>query len=455
VVKGSAHILARVTNIRIMCRLAAVGVAGVVALALPASAAESAVAPLPRIAVVGGALVNSETGARFTPRGYNYVRLATPSGRFFHSTFEPGRYNATQVEAFLRQMQGDGYNAVRVFIDGGGLWDADAGVPHGIGNRMSDNTTGSPAYYDDVADFVRRAAVHGQYVIPIIDAFPQNGRYFNYQASFPPPTNPLGWPNSQYLSLQAIKTKNLYAQDFVTELRNRLGPLMSTLLAVELDNEAAYGADQAPFAQSSGVVTGPDGVRYDMAKPADRQQLADAGIVTYARYGAAGVRSVDPRLLVTVGTFTNAAVGKSGPDGLAVHCASGCSPTTDYRYPARALMLSQFAGLDFLDVHTYPGVGARTLGEDLASIEWDGVRGPVVMGEFGAYKPAFGNSVVTAAYGMRDREREGCAAGFQGFLFWSWDTTETADQQRFFTSAESGGAINGQLAPVVRPDACR
>jgi hypothetical protein len=253
----------------------------------------------------------------------------------------------------------------------------------------------------------------------------------------------------------AIKAKRQYAQDFVTELRDRLGtPMMTTLFAVSLDNEATWHADQAPFSRYEGSVTGPDGKTYDMANPVDRQQVADASIVLYASHGRTGARAADPDLLVTIGTFTHAAVAKTGPDGFAHYCSTQCDPGYDYRYPARALILSQFAGLDFLDVHSYPG-GSRTLAGDLASIEWSGVRGIVVMGEFGTYKHHYDDNITAAAYAARDHQVNSCASGFDGWLFWTWDTTDTADQWRLFTGAESHGAINGILAPIVRPDPCR
>jgi hypothetical protein len=48
-------------------------------------------------------------------------------------------------------------------------------------------------------------------------------------------------------------------------------------------------------------------------------------------------------------------------------------------------------------------------------------------------------------------------AGHQERLFWTWDTdttTSLASQSLFYSLANSRGAINGQLAPVARPNAC-
>ncbi len=431
-------------------------VVGVAALALLAAGvaprADADLTPLPRIAVLEGRLTDSATGKTFTPRGFNYIRLASAGTRTYHSTFEPGQYDAARADAFLAQLRRGGYNTVRVFIDQGNIADVQAGLPHGLGRGGDDRSSGHPRYYDNVADFVRRAAAHRIYVMPTIDMFPQNARY--YGISGKPIANVEGY-NALLMKAGAIKAKRQYAQDFVTELRERLGaPLMTTLFALSLENEATWHADQAPFSRYQGSVIGPDGKTYDMAKTADRQQVADASIVLYASHGRAGARAADPDLLVTIGTFTHAAVAKKGPDGFAHHCSTECDPGYDYRYPARALMLSRYAGLDFLDVHSYPG-GQRTLDGDLASIEWSGVRGIVVMGEFGTYKQHYGGNITAAAYAARDHQVRSCAKGFDGWLFWTWDTSDTAGQQRLFTGAESQGAINGVLAPIARPDPCR
>jgi len=77
------------------------------------------------------------------------------------------------------------------------------------------------------------------------------------------------------------------------------------------------------------------------------------------------------------------------------------------------------------------------------------------MGEFGAYRPAWNQDITTAAYGMRDLQVASCSRGFSGWVFWTWDTEEDAIQRLFFSMSYDRGAINGVLAPIVRPDPCR
>ena len=50
-----------------------------------------------------------------------------------------------------------------------------------------------------------------------------------------------------------------------------------------------------------------------------------------------------------------------------------------------------------------------------------------------------------------DWQAESCQYGFDGWLFWTWDTTE---QGEFFTALEEEALIDRSLSPVTRPDPC-
>ena len=81
---------------------------------------------------------------------------------------------------------------------------------------------------------------------------------------------------------------------------------------------------------------------------------------------------------------------------------------------------------------------------------------PFIIGEMGARKDIYGYDVRAAAYGMRDLQIATCKLGAQGWATWTWDTVSSlANQDKFFNQIESNGSINGQLAPIVRPDPCR
>src|SRR5260370_18492776 len=99
------------------------------------------------------------TRIAFTPRGNNYIRLATltdPKGNpaLAHSTFAVGLYDANRAESALVNMQVSGYNAARVFLEGG------------CQNTIGDPAGGlSSAYISNVVDFLQRPRAHGIYVM--------------------------------------------------------------------------------------------------------------------------------------------------------------------------------------------------------------------------------------------------------------------------------------------------
>ncbi|MGH3716262.1 MAG: hypothetical protein ACRDT4_22790 [Micromonosporaceae bacterium] len=451
--------------------VAVVAIALVLGAAMFALAEETATgpAPLPRIAApdgdARGQLFEAGSGKRFVPRGNNYVRLApdgSPSGQKFHSTFEPGLYDAQRAETALAHMRQSGYNVVRVFLDPGDPTANAEGRPHGLGRGDADHSVGYAPYLDNLADFVRRAAAHQIYVLPAMDYFPFNAYYYTIlRESAPSQPNIAGW-NAFYMQRSWINAKAAYLRNVAVELRNRLGaPLMTTLLAYGTDNEATYEADQAPFSLTSGRVTGPDGVSYDMAVAGDRQQAADASMVVYAGALVTAVRQVEPDALVTTGMFTYRAVGKR-PDGFSISCSRApdappdrrCREGIDYRYPARPASLAKWSPLSFLDVHAYPNAPGYSVDEDLASSEWDWVTGVVILGEYGAMRSVYHHDLTRAAYAMRDLQVATCRKGLAGWLFWTWDTDEDEVQRLFYPVTENQGAINGVLAPIVRPDPC-
>lgn len=416
-----------------------------------APAAAAAVEPLPRIAAgPDRILVNTEAGERFRPRGFNYVRLTPmPSSPAdpYHSTFEPGTYDAARADAALADLTMRGYDTVRVFVDPGNGQDNLIGRPHGLGHGAGDLSPANPAYLDNLADFVRRAAGYGVYVLPSLDAFPQNDYYRAIIANSPRPVNVDG-RNRYFMYEGYIRAKEEYLRVFTTEMKARLGDLMSTFLALQLDNEAYLNYTEAPFDRFSGTVT-VAGRSYDMAVPAQRQAAADHAFISYADRGVAAVKAVDPELMVTMGAFTNLAVDKSF-DGLSGRC--GPAACADPRYPVRVSAVTRQSGLDFFDIHIYLAAG-RTLAASLGSMEWSQVVGPVINGEFGTERRWFG-TISEAGQALTDHQVGTCDHGISGWLFWTWDTDEDPTQRLFYRGNEAGGVIASALAPRHRPDPC-
>jgi len=113
----------------------------------------------------------------FTPLGANYIPLDWIDGNAYHITFNTGFYDSNKAETALAQMQYEGYNIVRVFIDRSDPCHQALGQ-FGIAGPVSTNT---PELYqpclDNIIDFLQRARSHNIYVILTCDMWPHNIYY--------------------------------------------------------------------------------------------------------------------------------------------------------------------------------------------------------------------------------------------------------------------------------------
>src|SRR5206468_4242259 len=119
-----------------------------------------------------GEFYDTSSGNTFVPRGNNYIQLHDQQTIeqnvtvLSHSTFNIGLYDAAKAEASLARMQADGYNLVRVWVNGccvGTVADPAGGL--------------SAAYLANVIDFMTRAKAHGVFVMFTIDDPPKTPEY--------------------------------------------------------------------------------------------------------------------------------------------------------------------------------------------------------------------------------------------------------------------------------------
>jgi hypothetical protein len=362
------------------------------------------------------------TSERFVPRGMNYVRLGRQnrvdgSLTTGHALFDPGRYDAAVVGADLEKMHADGYNVIRVFLS-----------PDTMGTAQGDL---SSDYLANVVDLLDKAAANDIFVVFTLDWLP-GGKYGDILNA--DCCTEFALMNANFLPTAGLLANEAFFRDFTAELIRR-GASTTHVLSYQLRNEMFYDSDQPPLSFTSGTVTTANGKSYDMASMVDRQSMLEENSVYWLDSVRAAILEVDPTALVSVGFFV-----PHGPNP---------ARTGDPRVVVSAPAIWE-STLDFIDVHAYPGFELDLL-EHVENFGMSGMQAkPIVMGEFGGEVSRF-ESITAAALTFRDWQVESCAYGFDGWIFWTWDLDEQAD---FYNALMEGGAINGVLAPTLRPDPC-
>jgi hypothetical protein len=120
----------------------------------------------------------------------------------------------------------------------------------------------------------------------------------------------------------------------------------------------------------------------------------------------------------------------------------------------RAKPVINSSTLDFFDLHLHPGV-ELTFPQYMENYELTAPAvKPVVLGEFGAFQFAY----PAASDGeriLRSVQADSCAYGLDGWLHWSWDTTEYgAGEFPLWHGTAAGSVIDLGLGPLLRPDPC-
>ncbi len=382
------------------------------------------VAALPRVALRKDGFFVKDSGARFTPRGFNHTVLA----KNWHATFNIGTYDHAAMDKTLAAMEQLGANVIRVWI-----W----------GIQGETGFTGNPAarglnsaYMENVADFLRLATKHRIYVIPVLDETPHNAYYDAVDAAASDGAAPdvTGYTR-QYLLPGPIAAKVAAIRDFIEFLRDADAGLLNAVLGWSLANEIFVNYTDGPFAKTEGSVT-ISGKTYDLSDPEQRQRCYDDGILRWANTLADAVEAADPEALVTAGMWTSDAAGRAPAYGL-LHQGQ------DVRVPPRPSVLGgPESKLDFIDVHVYPWDGTPTVRREMH--ERDAVVRPAIVGEYGVFKNktpeearAMCKEMLAQAYGM----------GYLGDLFWIWDLVGVPGQT--WSAVEEG--LGAYVMGLPRP----
>jgi len=379
--------------------------------------------------------VHLATGTIFNPVGMNYVPL-----RNDHAAFEAATrtteafYDGLEAETVLRMLSSNGYNTVRVFFSGRSV--ANPGM-----SGDSDTQGLYIPYLDNLADFLKRAASNGIYVIINFSdmELPQND-YFREKVA------PKKGTENIFHEAGLVAFREMIASS-VGYLKAKNPDLLNTILGISFNNEAYAKLTQWPFT-ATGLVTTANGKTYDMTVPADRLRCYEEGLAFYYEQLCDAVDSVDKKLLTCEGIFVAAAVGRDhrlGPTTLdPANLKKGFEweHGAGLRMPPPLTLLTK-APLDFVDVHLYPAgplANFENEVEDLlgSSLFNDAValglgsKKPVILGEFGAFKMHVAADTKDGIVGGRKRWSAvrdlACGKfGFVGYLGWSLETFEQTD----------------------------
>lgn len=377
-----------------------------------------------------GELYDVSSGTTFVARGSNYELLGIPAGESTTQdvTFNAGTYAAAAADAALAEMDLYGYNTVRVFLNV-----ACATVCLGDPAGADDLST---AYVANVVDFLGKARARGIQVILVGEGVPAGTSYADQVSSGA--SADFAGENLHYLTAGGVNGNAAFWTALVQRLTAQQD-LRQTILAYELRREAHFRSDQAPLSLASGAVTPANGQTYDLAVPAERQALMDDGLVHWGDSVRAAIRAADPTALVSLGFLW-----PQSPN---------IARVGDPRITRMRAVLDSSA-LDFVSPRVVPGL-ELTLPQYVANYELPATTAkPVLMAEFGA-PTATHATLAVAAEALQTWQADSCAAGFDGWMLWTWDTLgERTGEPAIWNALAGGGMLERGLAPAVRTDPC-
>jgi hypothetical protein len=294
----------------------------------------------------------------------------------------------------------------------------------------------SAAYVGNVVDFLGKARARGIQVIVVAEGVPSGTTYADQVASGA--SDSVAGENLHYLTPAGVAANAAFWSALVQRLTAQPA-LREAILAYELRREAHFRSDQRPLTLSSGTVTAANGRTYNLSIASRRQALMDDGLVYWADTVRAAIRSVDPTALVSVG-FLWPQAPNAAREG-------------DPRITRMRAVLDD-STVDFVSPRLHPGL-ELSLQQYVANYELPAdTAKPVLMAEFGA--PTASHPTLAAAAGaLQTWQADSCAAGFDGWLLSTWDTTgERAGEPAMWNAVAGGGLLARGLAPAIRTDPC-
>lgn len=248
--------------------------------------------PSPRIVPDGPNFVETITGARFVPRGFNLIRLRPDGiGTFSpregtHPAEFPGLYDDEEYRAILFNLAMHGFNTVRVFATGLGLLGPDGEL--------------NPKYIDNVASFLKWARHYSIYVILVVGGGMPGGTY----SADAEAGRKLGVFGEQQLYLEEsfVVAKARLCTDWITELAARGQDLICSVFSIELVNELPVTSNEYPFSESAGTFDFL-GLSYDLSSAEERRNLIDAGVRFMCDTAVDAIRTIDTQVMVSCSTL--------------------------------------------------------------------------------------------------------------------------------------------------------
>ena len=199
-----------------------------------------------------GEFYDTLTGEKFVPRGMNYMRfLRSENGDINDNVLSTTRYAPETVESDFTAMQALGFNVVRIMLETCGV--------HVNGCITDASGRLNPAYFDNLADFLKRANAHGLYGMVASNTLPDDGYWINATAALQDERFQSG--ANEFLNPLCVPIYVDYWESVVRALIEAGAPL-DAIWAYELRQEHHFDWNYAPFNLSKGSITTANGSAY-------------------------------------------------------------------------------------------------------------------------------------------------------------------------------------------------